>query len=152
MENKKPKAKKLSSKFNPAAISFAAFSVTWLVVLFILTLFELFYNGLVHEFPKNFGGILFWSLVNDILFWFKGLIFFFLGYIVLYYINPKLARITYSTLLVLQAILQLGLISYFTTALVPLGADLYSYSLADIKQTVGAAGGVNFIQIAGFIL
>ena len=152
MENKKPKAKKLSSKFNPAANSFASLSLTWLILLFILSLFELIYNGFIHEFPQNFGGILFWAFVNDILFWFKELLFFFVGYIILYFISPKLARITYIIAIVLQAILQLGLISYFTTALVPLGADLYSYSLADIKQTVGAAGSVNFIQILGFIL
>ncbi len=152
MENKKPKAKKLSSKFNPAANSFASLSLTWLILVFILSFFELIYNGFVHEFPQNFGSILFWAFVNDILFWFKELIFFFVGYIILYFISPKLARITYIIAIVLQAILQLGLISYFTTALVPLGADLYSYSLADIKQTVGAAGGVSFMQILGFIL
>jgi len=152
MDNKKPKAKKLSSKFNPAAISFASISVTWLIIIFILSFFELIYNGFVHQFPQGFGGILVWSLINDLLFWFKGLVYFFIAYILLYYFSPKFARIVYGVAIVLQAILQLGLSSYFTTALVPLGADLYSYSIADIKQTIGAAGGVSFLQILGFIL
>jgi uncharacterized sulfatase len=51
-----------------------------------------------------------------------------------------------------MALVQLSLTSYFTASLVPLGADLYGYSMADIKQTVGAAGGINFFQIIGFIL
>ncbi len=35
--------------------------------------------------------------------------------------------------------------------MVPLGADLFAYSMADIKQTLGASGGVSILQTAAFI-
>ena len=50
-----------------------------------------------------------------------------------------------------MAIIQVSLTRYFTTSLVPLGADLYGYSIKDIKQTVGASGGISFFEIIAFI-
>jgi uncharacterized sulfatase len=38
-------------------------------------------------------------------------------------------------------------VQYFNKALVPLGADFFSYSSADIKQTVGASGGISISMI-----
>jgi len=152
MENKKTKGKKLSKKIVPAALSFAQLSFIWLMIIFVLSIFEIIYNGIAHELPKNLFAVLGWSFLNDLVFWCKGLIYFFLVYVVLHLISAKFARITYCVFIVFMAIVQLSLTSYFTTALVPLGADLYGYSMSDIKQTVGAAGGVNFFQIIGFIV
>jgi len=152
MENKKTKGKKLSKKIVPAALSFAQLSVIWLMIIVVLSIFEIIYNGIAHELPKNLFAVLGWSFLNDLVFWCKGLIYFFLVYVVLHLISAKFARITYCVFIVFMAIVQLSLTSYFTTALVPLGADLYGYSMSDIKQTVGAAGGVNFFQIIGFIV
>ena len=151
MEKKKSKEKVLSTRIIPAALSFARLSLVWLAIIFLLSLFELIYNGIVHQFPKNFAGVLLWSFINDLFFWFKCLIYLFLVYTVLHLISQKVARISYCVFIVLMALVQLGLSSYFTASLVPLGADLYSYSVADIKQTVGAAGGVNIYQIIAFI-
>ncbi|HTD41365.1 MAG TPA: sulfatase-like hydrolase/transferase [Mucilaginibacter sp.] len=152
MENKKDKGKKLSKRIVPAALSFAQLSILWLMIIFVLSIFEIIYNGIVHQFPNSMAGVLGWSFLNDLVFWCKGLIYFFLVYIVFHLISAKFARISYCVFIVFMAVVQLSLTSYFTTALVPLGADLYGYSMADIKQTVGAAGGVNFLQIIGFIL
>jgi len=152
MENKKTKKEKLSKRIVPAALSFAQLSVIWLMIIFLLSIFEVIYNGIAHELPRNVASVLGWSFLNDLVFWCKGLIYFFLVYVILHLISIKFARITYCVFIVFMASVQLSLTSYFTTAMVPLGADLYSYSMADIKQTVGAAGGVNFFQIIGFIV
>jgi len=152
MENKKTKRKPLSRKLVPAALSFAQLSIIWLMIIFILSIFEVIYNGIAHELPKSLFAVLGWSFLNDLVFWCKGLIYFLLVYVVFHLISAKLARIIYCVFIVFMAIVQLSLTSYFTTAMVPLGADLYGYSMADIKQTVGAAGGVSFFQIIGFIV
>ncbi|WP_166228425.1 LTA synthase family protein [Aquirufa beregesia] len=47
--------------------------------------------------------------------------------------------------------MHLVLIGYFNTALVPLGADLYSYSISDIQQTVGASSGTGLPVIIAFV-
>lgn len=36
--------------------------------------------------------------------------------------------------------------------MVPLGADLFAYSMADIRQTLGASGGISILQIVSFII
>jgi uncharacterized sulfatase len=152
MEKKTSAKKKLSAKSTLAAIAFTRLSMVWLMIIFVLSLFELTYNGLVHQFPKNFAGVIFWTFLNDLFFWLKCQIYLFVIYAILHLFSQKLARITYAVFIVLMAVIQLGLISYFTTSLVPLGADVYGYSIKDIKQTIGASGGISFIEIIGFII
>jgi phosphoglycerol transferase MdoB-like AlkP superfamily enzyme len=152
MQNKKSKEKSLSSKFTQGAVTFAGLSIVWLAIIFLLSIFELIYNGLVHQFPQSFGAVLCWSFLNDLLFWSKCLIYLFVIYTVLNLLSSKFARIVYTVFIVLLAVIQLSLTSYFTTSLVPLGADLYGYSIKDIKQTIGASGGVGIVDIIAFIL
>jgi len=146
-----PESKTFAVKFTQAATSFTRLSTVWLMIIFLLSLFELIYNGVVHQFPENFSGVLFWSLLNDLFFWLKCLIYFFVIYLALHLFSQKFARIVYSVFIVLAAVIQVGLTSYFTTSMVPLGADLYGYSVKDIKETVGTSG-VNLIQIISFIV
>jgi phosphoglycerol transferase MdoB-like AlkP superfamily enzyme len=146
-----PERKTLAVIFTQAAISFARLSIVWLMIIFLLSLFELIYNGVVHQFPENFSGVLLWSLLNDLFFWLKCLIYFFVIYLVLHLFSQKFARIVYSIFIVLAAVIQVSLTSYFTTSMVPLGADLYGYSVKDIKETLGTSG-VNLIQIISFIV
>lgn len=153
MEKVKSKKKeKLSTRIWNAALSFARLSIVWLLLIFVLTIFEILYNSIVHETPTNLGQVLFWSFFNDVIFWLKCLIYFFVVYTILHLISKKVAQISYGVVIVLLSVVQMGLVSYFTTAMVPLGADIYGYSMTDIRQTVGAAGGVNFFQIMLFII
>ncbi len=152
MQNKKSKEKSLSSKFTQGAVTFAGLSIVWLAIIFLLSIFELIYNGVVHQFPPSFGAVLCWSFLNDLLFWSKCLIYLFVIYVVLNFFSRKFARIVYTVFIVLLAVIQLSLTSYFTTSLVPLGADLYGYSIKDIKQTIGASGGIGIVDIIAFIL
>lgn len=150
MEDKTSPEKSLSAKFIKAAMSFARLSIIWLMIIFLLSVFELIYNGVVHQFPPNFSGVLFWSFFNDLLFWFKWLAYLFVIYTIFHLISQKFAHLGYCVFIVLMAVIQLCLASYFTTSLVPLGADLYGYSIAEIKQTVGSSGGISMLSIIGF--
>ncbi|SHI88284.1 sulfatase-like hydrolase/transferase [Pseudozobellia thermophila] len=55
-----------------------------------------------------------------------------------------------AVILALLLLVEAMLISYFCTALVPLGSDLLGYSLADITTTIGNSGGVSFTGAIGF--
>lgn len=55
-------------------------------------------------------------------------------------------------LLILLLILESMLISYFCTALVPLGSDLLGYSFADIKMTISNSGGMSFSLVIGVLV
>ncbi|HEY8781511.1 MAG TPA: sulfatase-like hydrolase/transferase [Mucilaginibacter sp.] len=151
MEEKISTKKNLRAKFTLAAISFARLSVVWLVIILLLSLFELTYNGLIHQFPKNLWGASLWTFLNDLIFWLKCQIYLFAAYMVINLFSQKLARIIFSVFIVLTAIIQVSLIGYFTTSLVPLGADLYGYSIKEIKETVGASG-VSITTIIAFVV
>lgn len=54
-------------------------------------------------------------------------------------------------LLIILLIIEAMLISYFCTALVPLGSDLLGYSFSDIKMTISNSGGMSFSLIIGVL-
>jgi uncharacterized sulfatase len=62
---------------------------------------------------------------------------------IFYFISTRLSYWFFIIISVLLVIIQIGLVQYFAKALVPLGADLFNYSTADMKQTVGASGGIS---------
>ena len=60
-------------------------------------------------------------------------------------------NLTFATLVVLL-IIEAMLITYFCTALVPLGSDILGYSYTDIKETVSNSGGISWLPIVGVVL
>lgn len=134
-------------RLKSATLVFAQIALVWLGALFLIRIFEVLLNGFSHEFPNKLPAFLFWSAVADIVFWFKWLSFEYIIFALFALLNPKLSKVLFKVLILIMTIIQIGLVQYFKTSLVPLGADLYGYSLADIKQTVGASGGLS-IQLA----
>jgi phosphoglycerol transferase MdoB-like AlkP superfamily enzyme len=151
MKSNKLKAQHTAGNIKAATISFSGISLLWLIMLFILSLFEVIYNGVIHEFPANTIGIAFWTFLADIGFLLNLLLGIYIVYVLIFLLSPILAKTLYKVLITLLLILHLALILYFSRALLPLGADLYGYSIADIKQTIGASGGISFITILAFI-
>ena len=131
------------NKFFDAAKALMQLMMVWVIILLIMRLFELVFNGITRSFPDATFKFIALSIGLDLLFWLKVWGYVFIVFIGLYFIRPKLAKIVGIAVLYLLSILQLLLISYFNTSLVPLGADLFGYSIADIKQTVGASSGVS---------
>ncbi|MEM1336377.1 MAG: sulfatase-like hydrolase/transferase [Bacteroidota bacterium] len=66
--------------------------------------------------------------------------------------RPKWGFHLVFVLLVVLLIIEVMLISYYCTALVPLGSDLLGYSLKDIKETIANSGGVSFAMIFGLLV
>ena len=128
------------SRFFKAINSIATLVILWLLIILLLSLFELIYNASVHHFRLNFGQALVWAWLNDLIFWFKTLPFIYPVLVVLFILLPKFTRVICYVLLAAAVLLQFGLSLYFATTLVPLGGDVYSYSTAEIRQTVGASG------------
>ena len=54
--------------------------------------------------------------------------------------------------LILLLIIEAMLISYYCTALVPLGSDLLGYSFEDIKMTISNSGGMSISVIIGILV
>ncbi len=146
------KTQPIVGKIKAATISFSVLSLLWLLMLFVLSIFEIVYNGKIHEFPPNIAGIIFWSFLADTLFLLNYLFIIYLVYIPVFLFRPLLAKILYKVFIAVLVVIHISLILYFSKALLPLGADLYGYSIADIKQTIGASGGVSVIMVLGFVV
>ena len=135
------------SKFVMAITSVARFSIIWLSIILFISLFEIIFNGLSHHFKQDFLTVLFWSWLNDLFFWFKTLVLAYPIFTILYLISAKLTNICYYVFASVMVLAQFMLSLYFTTALVPLGADFYGYSSTEIRQTLGASGAVSLLHV-----
>ena len=139
-------------KIKSATQSFALISLLWLMFMILLSIYEVLVNGISHQFFKDTITALGANVINTISFWLKcNLILYFL-FLAFYFISSKLSSWFFYTLSTLLLLIQIGLIQYSVIAMVPLGADFFNYSAADMKQTVGAAGGISFSMILTFIL
>ncbi len=139
-------------QFYVATQEFVGIFLVWLGILLVLGIFEIMFNGFTHEFPENIVTVIALSWLKSLIFWFKWLWLEYLIFLVIYFISRKAAIVSSYVLIVILTVAQLILINYFNASLVPLGGDLYGYSIADIKQTVGASGGVNIWFVLGFVI
>ena len=131
--------------------TFAGLSTAWFICILICRIGELVYNGVAHGFPESLPAVVGSSLLADLIYFLQssfslGLLFFALSLV-----SSKVTRIVYTSLCLVLMLVQVGLVVYFGKTSVLLGADLYSYSLEEIEQTVGAAGGLSAGLIGGFI-
>lgn len=150
-ENQKTENRTLS-KFFSSSQDYAGLTILWLSLMLLLSAIENIFNGITHGLESGFFEIMVWSSVLNVLYWLKLLFFLFIVFTTIYFFSAKFARLFLQALIVFLFIIQLGLLLYFNTSLVPLGADLYSYSMEDIKQTLGASGGVSFLSVGVFII
>lgn len=75
--------------------------------------------------------------------------FFFL---LIYFLHRKTAKIFLSLVVVLIILIYLLLVMYFSKTLIPLGSDLFGYSMFEINETVTSAGGLNPLYLVFLIL
>ena len=129
------------------ASDFLSLYLIFFIVFLFERIFELLYNEQKHGTPKFFGSVIVDGFLKDVGFCFELGLGLFIFYAIISLISKKIARISFIAVAALITIIQLSLSQYFLTTLVPLGGDLWGYSLADINQTVGAGGGVPILVI-----
>lgn len=131
---------------------YASYSAGLLLLLLLLRIADFIHNGLATPLSANPAFVLSVSLLNDLAFFLKINLLFGLLYVLLFQLNKKAADIVIIMLTLIAALISFALAQYFNITLVPLGADLFSYSWKDIRQAAGASGGINlanFLLIAG---
>lgn len=138
-------------KLKAATGSFAGFSIIWLGLILAFSVIEILFNSFSHGLPTGSLRLIFLSWYLDLQFWLKWMFLAFLFYTPLYLVSSKTARLSFQGFILLFLIVQLMLLSYFNTAMVMLGADLFGYSLQEIEQTVGASGGISLVSVISFI-
>lgn len=140
IESKPEKSSFFNRKLLPGLKEAAVYQLLLMACLVLTGAYELFRDAQQFGVPQNFLKVICLNIVNTISVALNfGLIPFSI-FIVLFLIHRKVARFFMITFSIFFIVAQLALAEYFLETLVPLGADLWKYSLADINQTVGAAG------------
>jgi uncharacterized sulfatase len=151
MKNIKPDLKLLPKKIQSSLNAYCLRSLIFLALFFLIAIYEiaLNFNSSAAKLPllSMSAGV----CINYLIFWIKTFVLLLIPYIFLYTFSKKTADFFYSFLAIMLLLIQLGLIEYFHKSFVPLGSDLFAYSINDIKQTVGASGSLGIQKILLFI-
>jgi cellulose synthase/poly-beta-1,6-N-acetylglucosamine synthase-like glycosyltransferase/phosphoglycerol transferase MdoB-like AlkP superfamily enzyme len=126
---------------------FCSYFIITAVIFFLLRAIEIISSIIKHGMPADFWSVVGFGILKDQSFLLSTALWLLLVFIVLYALNKKVAKIILIAGLTVLAVVQLLLGEYFVTTLNPLGADLWIYTWTDIKQTVGASGGLNLTTI-----
>ncbi|MBC7653323.1 MAG: LTA synthase family protein [Oligoflexus sp.] len=118
-----------------------------LLMIFFFSLIELIITWQTKGIPNNFFQLLIISITHDLLYWLKYIWVIYLIFTPLLMLMQKPAKVLFKIFIILFFIIHLLLANYFNTALIPLGADIYGYSLQDIQETLNASGGINITTI-----
>jgi phosphoglycerol transferase MdoB-like AlkP superfamily enzyme len=120
----------------------ASLAFVWLLAILVLSSAEWIAN--FHHIASGQYKItlLLLKLPEDTIFWLKTYPVILAVYLGSSFLSFRLAAALSIALLLLLVLVQAMLAIYFSRAFLPLGADLYGYSLKEIIQTSGASGGV----------
>ena len=152
MEDKHVVNNRLSGKFYDACRAFAGSALIWLILILLFSAFEIVFNSITHGFQTDFFSILIWSFLFDIFYWLRLFLFLLVIYTVLYIYSEKFAKVFFQVAIVILLVIHACLFLYFNSSLVLLGGVLYNYHINDIKQTLGASGGVSLLSISSFVI
>lgn len=138
------------TRFINATTEFSGRAWIFLIFLFILSGIEISLAAANHNLNADYLNLLFWSSFEDLKFFFICFFPAYFGFVIIYFITPKLAKAFFLVFSILFFLVQLVLVFYYNTTLVLLGSDLFGYSLNEILQTVGASGSFGIIPIIIF--
>ncbi|MFC3414653.1 LTA synthase family protein [Algoriphagus hitonicola] len=123
--------------------------IALMILLRSLELFLVFEN---HVLDFSLSEILVHSFLQD-----TGWLFYLTGLLLMIYLpvsllSAKLGKGIILIVLTVLTIIQVGLIFYFMKTLVPLGKDLFAYSIDDLILTINSSGQLNFWTVSsGFL-
>ncbi|HUI46092.1 MAG TPA: LTA synthase family protein [Nitrospirota bacterium] len=138
-------------KLKNCAALFGNCSLALLIAFLALRIMEFIYIAMTNNPPRDFWNVIMQALLYDIVSFSTMLPFLFIPFVIVY-LSARTMKSRYWIYFVggsIVIILYAMLIKYFATALVPLGADLFGYSMKEIKETVRS--GVTFDVISIFL-
>lgn len=142
MQRHKANHSSTTPRYIPALSWFSTTAIAWLGMIWLLAIGEVCYNKIARGSEISWLPAIGIACLNATIGWLLLAPWIIALLLPTWAFSPRFARILVLCLIFLHLVARLLLMTYFSTTLVPLGADLYGYSWKDIRQTVGAAGGV----------
>lgn len=147
-----PAIGKFTSFISRSVTYYFSHAVILLMLIITARTFEMVYNLLLHGQPQLLGKVIITGLAHDLVFFLHVSAWLYPFFALFFLLHKKAAHILFISVALILLVIQLLLSTYFINTLVPLGGDLWSYSITDIKQTLGAAGGIKWPVIVCLIL
>ena len=134
-----------SEKFVPSALGLLTLFILLRLYEIVFIWNQLFFQDI--QFSTILSGLFY-----DLVCFLQVSAFLFIIYLLIFFIKPKAALIVFRVLATIIIFIYLLLVLYFSKSAIPLGSDLFGYSVSEITQTVGSAGGFNIIYLVAFLL
>ena len=123
-------------------------------MILLVRLYELVITSNYYNYPPGSFSSLLIGIKYDIILYLRVSAVLMIPYLLLGLLSQKLARNFFIAAAVFLVLGDMLLLKYFSSAGVPLGADLFAYSVEEINQTVQSSGEMNvwpFIFMALFL-
>jgi uncharacterized sulfatase len=122
-------------------------AIAWLTMTWLLAIGEVCYNKIARGSEMSWLPAIGIAFLNATVGWLLLMPWIIPVLLLAWAGSPRFAKTLILILIFLHLVARLLLMTYFSTTLVPLGADLFGYSWKDVRQTVGAAGGIHWSTI-----
>ena len=135
-------------KIRMAITLFFNLSIALIISMMFVRVLELINISRNYDFPVDNYKVIALALIFDFVFFLKIIPFLFLPFLIFFLFKKSSYNIwVFGFLGSLLLVFYLLLIKYFQTALVPLGADLFGYSIAEINKTIAGSSKTDFTAI-----
>ncbi|NUN69356.1 MAG: sulfatase-like hydrolase/transferase, partial [Bacteroidetes bacterium] len=132
--------------------SYASLSIAFAVLTLILRIYEQVLVATKHSVPVSIADVILPVLIYDLLFFFSASAVLALLFVPLLMRAPGAGRTAYYAVLAVLGLIQFALIQYFSVTVIPLGGDLFGYTLEDIRFTVTSSAGIKVTSFLPYII
>ncbi len=132
-------------------LRFFQLTITLLALFFLMRAFEYIFISQIHQLPKNSLSLAVSGIYYDTVFVLIICCYGIIPFFIISYFKPGFAVLTFVIVSILAMLSNLLLIFYYSKSLVPLGVDLFGYSLKEILHTVQVSGAINVFLILTLI-
>lgn len=131
---------------------FVALNMSLFVVFVLLRIYEFLAISNEHAMPENSLRLIFQAMGYDVvlLMLFSGLLL--IPYLLLSLMHQRAGTLFFGAVALFFVTLDIALLQYFFVTFVPLGTDLFGYSLKDIQLTISSSGGFSLLTIVPFLV
>ena len=119
---------------------FLSLSLILASMILMVRVYELVIVSNFSNYPSGSFGVMLAGLQYDLILYLQISAVLMIPFLLIAYFSQKAARNFFTIASLLLMFGNLLLIKYFSTARVPLGADLFGYSITEIEHTLGASG------------
>lgn len=119
---------------------FLSLSLILASMILIVRIYELVVLSNVSDYPAGSFSVMLKGLKFDLVVYLQLSAILVIPFLLLAFFSQKLARYFFAIAGILLILGDILLLKYFSTARVPLGADLLGYTMTEIKHTVGTSG------------